>query len=103
MITLTALCDIVDIDTAVIERWMATSLILPEPAPTGPLFRDIDVARVRLLMELQGLGIEEDALPIVMSLLDQLYATRDQLRRVLASLQELPPASRDQVLTRLGL
>jgi len=44
-------------------------------------FSDIDVARVHLILELRDqLDVDEDALPVVLLLLDQLYDLRRQVR-----------------------
>ena len=49
----------------------------------GTVFADIDVARVQLLVSLQDdLQVETETVPVVLSLLDQLYETRRQLRLV---------------------
>jgi chaperone modulatory protein CbpM len=48
------------------------------------MFSDADLARVRLIVDLRvTLEVEEPTVPLVLALLDQLYATRWQLRRVL--------------------
>jgi chaperone modulatory protein CbpM len=103
MITLTTLCEIVEVDSGVIQRWVGLSLVLPENTDAGPVFREIDVARVRLMLELQSIGIDDEALPVVMSLLDQLYGTRDQLRKVLAALEGLPASLREDLISRVGV
>ncbi len=103
MITLHTLSETVAIEAGVIERWVALALVRPEVSSPGLYFREIDIARVRLLSELQSIGIDDEALPVVMSLLDQLYATRDQLRRVVGALEVLPVAIREDVISRLAL
>ncbi len=61
------------------EDWVRPSTPHGEPA-----FSDADVARIRLILDLRTtLDVEEETLPIILSLLDQLYATRRQLRRVI--------------------
>jgi chaperone modulatory protein CbpM len=64
-----------------------------------PSFSDADIARIRLILDLRAtMAIEEETLPIVLSLLDQLYATRRQLRRVI---DEAGPDSRDRLAALL--
>ena len=87
MITLRALCEVAAVESATVERWVALDLVVPEGGETL-LFREIDVARVRLIAELtRECGLDEEALPVVLSLLDQLYRTREQLRQVLGKLE----------------
>jgi chaperone modulatory protein CbpM len=64
-----------------VDRWIANDWIRPDRDMGRYVFQEIDVARVRLIQELRDdLGINEDALPIVLSLLDQLYDLRRQMR-----------------------
>lgn len=66
-----------------LERWIANRWVRPDRAAGRYVFCDIDVARVRLIRELRDdLQVDEDALPVVLSLLDQLY----DLRRRIAEL-----------------
>jgi chaperone modulatory protein CbpM len=50
-------------------------------------FREIDVARVRLIHDLHhAMAIDEATMPLVLSLLDQVYALRGTLRDLLGAL-----------------
>jgi chaperone modulatory protein CbpM len=56
-------------------------------------FRRIDVARAQLIWELRSdMQVNEEALPIVLSLLDQLYDLRRQLRAISEAFAEAIPA-----------
>lgn len=71
------------LDRADVEHWIAQDLVRPAGQGGAWLFRDIDVARLRLIQELRhDLRLEEDALPVVLRLMDQLYDARRQLRRL---------------------
>jgi len=51
--------------------------------PEGDGFVEVDVARVQLILELRrDLAIDDEAMPVVLSLLDQVYMLRRQLRAV---------------------
>jgi chaperone modulatory protein CbpM len=64
-----------------LERWIGNAWVRPDGGPGGYQFHDIDVARVRLIHELHSdMRINDDALPIVLSLLDQLYDLRRRMR-----------------------
>ncbi len=85
-----------------VERWVSLAWVRPDGAPGAWVFREIDVARVRLIMELcDELNLAEDSLPTVLSLLDQLYDARRQMRRVRDALQAAPRDVRDTVLGAL--
>ena len=64
-----------------LDRWILNAWVRPDGRLGGYAFRDIDVARVRLIQELRDdLEINEAALPVVLMLLDQLYDLRRRSR-----------------------
>jgi chaperone modulatory protein CbpM len=64
-----------------LDRWIVNDWIRPDREMGVYVFQDIDVARVRLIRDLRDdLGVNEDALPIVLLLLDQLYDLRRHVR-----------------------
>ena len=72
-----------------LERWIDNDWVKPDGRPGAYQFREIDVARVRLILELRDeLEINEAALPVVLLLMDQLYDLRRQVGRVW---HRLPP------------
>jgi chaperone modulatory protein CbpM len=69
-----------------LDLWVARAWVRPDD---GTVFADIDVARVRLLVSLHDdLQIETESVPVVLSLLDQLYDARRQLRLVRRAIDE---------------
>jgi len=102
MITLETLTVTVSgLDAAQVEQWIAQDLVRPEGAPGAWLFRDIDVERLRLIQNLRrDLALQEEALPVVLHLLDQLYDTRRRLRRLRDAVEELAPAEVREVLVQ---
>jgi len=63
-----------------VDRWIAQQWVKPDGTAGQYAFQDIDVARVRLIRELRDeLQVNEEALPVVLSLLDQLYDLRRRL------------------------
>ena len=106
MITIEALCITVrGLHRADLERWIGEEWVRPDRSAGGYRFHDIDVARVRLIVELrEQLRLDEEALPVVLSLMDQLYEERRRLRRIGAVLADrLPEGTRDEVLGLLEL
>ena len=66
------------------------------PAAEG--FSEADVARVRLLCELEDdLDIGEEALPVVMGLIDQLHGLRRQMRAMLRAVEAQPAEVRERL------
>jgi chaperone modulatory protein CbpM len=101
MISLRAVCETVPgLTEAELRRWLAQDWVRPERHGGELAFRDVDVARIRLIVELhRELEVEEPTVPLVLSLLDQLYATRRQLRLVVNALDR---AARAELVERLG-
>jgi len=76
-------------------------------APAGrrgaePLFSDLDVARICLICDLvHDLAIEEETVPLVLSLLDQVYVLRRQLNALTGAIQRQPDDVRRRILDLL--
>ena len=104
MMTLDAVVVVVaGLDRREVEGWIAQDLVRPAQGDGGWLFRDIDVARLHLIQELRHeLRLEEDALPVVLRLMDQLYDARRRLRRLRDAVERgAAPDARDAVLRLL--
>jgi chaperone modulatory protein CbpM len=85
-----------------LQRWISNAWVRPERSPGGYLFHEIDLARIRLILELRDtLEVNEPALPTVLSLLDQLYEMRRQMRRLNGALSTVPQNIRTQLLEHL--
>jgi chaperone modulatory protein CbpM len=88
---------------AELRHWIAERWVRPEPMSGGYVFRDVDVARVRLIVELRrDLAIDEEALPVVLQLLDQVYALRRRLRALRDAIDAQPEAVGAAVQARLA-
>lgn len=104
MITIdTLVVTIHGLDRAEVEHWIDQDLLRPTRQDDAWLFRDIDVARLRLIQQLRHeLRLEEDALPVVLRLMDQLYDSRRRLRRLRDAVEgSTPPDVREAVLQAL--
>jgi chaperone modulatory protein CbpM len=76
-----------------VQRWIDNDWIRPQGGVGGYLFMDIDVARVRLILELRDeLDIDEAALPVVLLLLDQLHDLRRRMRELGTAIMSTAPA-----------
>jgi len=101
MITIEVLCRTIGgVEPGEIERWIRERWVLPERNEGVYVFHEIDVARVRLILEMKrDLAINEEAMPVVLGLLDQLYALRHRMRSLSAAIDALPAELR-QTLRR---
>jgi len=98
MITVQTLSRTVGVAEAEIIRWVELTWLRPDGAPDRWVFQEVDVARVRLIAELRELQMDEEAMPVVLSLLDQLYATRRRMRLLQQAVDE---TATDAVRSRL--
>jgi chaperone modulatory protein CbpM len=79
------------LDPGDLMRWVENRWVLPERRDQTWLFHEVDVARVELILDIrQEFAIDEEALPLVLGLLDQVYNLRRQLRRVCDALAAQP-------------
>ena len=85
-----------------LEHWIAESWVLPETGAAGYVFHEVDVARVQLIVEMKrDLALDEEAIPVVLRLLDQLYALRRRFKAITAALDTLPPELRAAVMAKI--
>jgi chaperone modulatory protein CbpM len=85
-----------------LTAWVERGWIRPEPADGGPVFHDIDIARVRLIRDLRtAMRIEDETIPVILSLLDQVYDLRAGLHAVLRAIESQPDPVRQAILTSI--
>jgi chaperone modulatory protein CbpM len=66
-----------------LRRWIAEGYVRGEATGGTLCFHEIDVERVRLILDLRhDLAVNEEALPVVLDLLDQVYALRRRLKQL---------------------
>lgn len=74
-----------------LSAFVAAEVVTPMQGEAGHVYRRIDIARLELLCELSDtLELEEDALAVVISLIDQLHATRAELDRLTRAVAAQP-------------
>lgn len=100
MITMNELVQAIALlETEALQRWIDNGWVLPVGDDNNRRFDDSDVARVHLICELHyELQIDEDSLSVVLSLLDQLYATRRSLQALVSAVAAQP----ENVRARIG-
>jgi chaperone modulatory protein CbpM len=83
---------------AELNHWIARGWIAPDIEDDGPSFHDIDLARIRLILDLrQQMRIEDETIPLILSLLDQIYELRGQLRSVIRAVEAQPDPVREAI------
>lgn len=82
-----------------LRLWVREGWVRPAQGQHGPVFDDIDVARLRLLCDLKkDMALPTDVMPIVLGLIDHLHRTRRDLRRVTEALDQQPVEVRRAVI-----
>ena len=89
-----------------VERWVARGLLRPTGGTDTWTFEQIDVARVRLLAELEAdIGFDDEAVETIVGLVDQVHTLRGQLDLLARAIADQPAetrAARAAALRRLG-
>jgi chaperone modulatory protein CbpM len=79
-------------------QWVENRWVLPEPQGETWVFTEVDVARVELILEIRrDFAVDDEALSLVLGLLDQVYGLRRQLRRLSDAIASQPPAVREAI------
>ena len=91
------------LDRGELLRWVENRWVLPEVSLDRRWrFREIDVARVELILDIRrDFVIDDEAMPLVLALLDQVYGLRRQLRRLCEAIEQQPPAIRAAIANTL--
>ena len=70
-----------EIDVTVLEVWIEQGWLVPESTQEGRSFRDADLARGQLILDLLNtMGVNEPGVDVVMDLVDQLHSLRSTMR-----------------------
>ena len=78
--------------------WIERGWLSPGRGDGGWVFREIDVARALLIRELcEDMEIGEDALDVVLPLLDQVHGLRRELRRLADAIDAEPEEVRIRI------
>jgi chaperone modulatory protein CbpM len=92
MIALEELLDrFTELDRRELTQWVENRWVLPERRGRTWIFHEIDVARVELIIEVRReFAIDDEALSLILGLLDQVYDLRRQLGRLCDALAAQP-------------
>jgi len=96
-----------DLDMAELAGWVERHWVTPDIDRSNVgvetwIFTEVDVARVRLIYDLRrDLDVAEDIMPLMLSLLDQVYDLRCTLKAVNRALARQPREIRDAVYAEL--
>lgn len=85
-----------------LRRFVAVGWVRPQRHDGLALYREVDVARVDLILDLRrDLGVSGDALQVILYLMDQVCGLRRQLRRMATPVEAKPDHVRQSIARRL--
>jgi len=75
------------IDVTVLDIWVEQGWLVPEARRDARHFRDADLARARLILDLtEQMGVNDAGVDVVMDLVDQLHGLRGTLRHLMSAI-----------------
>lgn len=78
-----------------LARLTEAEILRPIHSESGPRFSEIDAARLQLVLDLEdAFELHDDALGLVLSLIDQLNGAKGDMRAMLRAVAAEPPETR---------
>ena len=91
-----------DLRETELHTWVERGWVRPEGNEPDWIFQDVDIARVRLIRDFrQEMAVPEEIMPLVLSLLDQVYTLRGQMRLLARAVEGQPEPVRSAILAAI--
>ena len=85
-----------------LTTYVKHEFLCPAQSENGPVFTAADLARAELICDLdEEFGLRDEAMGVVLSLIDQLHGVRGELRRVMAAIESQPEDLRKRIIAAL--
>jgi chaperone modulatory protein CbpM len=86
------------LDRVELLRWVENRWVLPARRGGSWVFDEVDIARVELILEIRReWALDDEAMPLVLGILDQVYELRRQLRRLCEAVAAQPAEIREAI------
>jgi chaperone modulatory protein CbpM len=80
------------LERAELTRWVENRWVLPDESGGRWVFHEVDIARVDLILHVRrDFSVGDEAMEVVLGLLDQVYSLRRQMARLADALATQPP------------
>ena len=86
------------IETQVLESWVEAGWLLPH-GDEDDYLSELDLARAHLIQDLNDLGANDEAIPIILDLIDHLHGARNTLQELLVRIHQQPENTRQEILS----
>jgi chaperone modulatory protein CbpM len=85
-----------------LQVWIQRGWVRPVLREGGSRFTEADVARASLIRDLHELiGLDDEAVPVVLNLIDQIHGLRRELRDLLTAIDQQPDDVRQNVRSHM--
>jgi chaperone modulatory protein CbpM len=102
MLTTREFCQRARLGARTLSAWIEAGWLLPRRNGEGDRFSEIDLARARLIRELkQDLGVNDEGIPVILDLVDQVHGLRHTLRELLAAIHAQSDTMRRQIAAEI--
>jgi len=83
--------------------WVKQGWLSPPRGPSGYVFEEIDIARLHLIKQLKtDLAVNNDAVPVVLSLIDQIHGLRHELKSLAHAIESQHEDIQHAIVSTLG-
>jgi chaperone modulatory protein CbpM len=87
-----------DLDRRELVRWIEIRWVVPEQHDGSWVFHEVDIGRVELILDIRReFAVDDDAMSLLLGLLDQVYSLRRQMHRLCDAIECQPPEIRDAI------
>ena len=94
--------DELSLEGSLLRGWIEQRWIRPTMDEGEPLFDEADMARARLIAELrQDFNVSDEAMPVLLKLLDQVYALRKALNDLTQAIKACPSEVQEMISGKL--
>jgi chaperone modulatory protein CbpM len=91
-----------EIDVTVLNVWIEQGWVVPAELERERQFRDCDVARGRLILDLiNRMGVNDAGVDVAMGLLDQVHGLRSTLRDLMAAIHAQDTEVKQRILSEI--
>jgi chaperone modulatory protein CbpM len=73
------------LDATSLDAWVAAGWLAPRHDGAAGDFSELDVARAQLIHDLRRMGVNDEGVPVILDLIDQLHGLRRVLRELLST------------------
>lgn len=87
-----------EISETEVRSYVSENWVFAEVQEDTYYFDEADAARVKLIVELKrDMAVNDEAVPVILNLLDQLYGMREVLEDIGLAVERLPPSLRREL------